>query len=313
MRSRPGLLVGAAILLLSASVTSLGANDSPDSAEERAISVIETVEHDPTAFTQGLEIFNGTLFESTGLYGHSGLRQIDPSDGRVIRNISIDENFFGEGITIFNDSVIMLTWRNQTALVFDAYDLSFEGEFRYEGEGWGICFNGDFLVMSNGTSELSFRDPISFELSHSISVTWDGKPVTRLNELECVEDQIFANVWLQDVIISIDSTTGKADFFASAEFLSENQGNTANEVLNGIAFDSSRERYWITGKNRTEKYLVSYDTILEDGQKDNRDILGDLGITSTSAIVATFFLFVFIQQKMPNFKDPPSGDNNGDG
>ena len=316
MGSRRGTVFCSTILLLSISATPLNASESGDSAEERMISVIETVPHDPGAFTQGLEIFNGILFESTGLYGHSGLRKVDTTDGSVISQVSIDGTYFGEGITIFNNSVIMLTWRNGTALVFDSEDLSVEGEFSYQGEGWGICFNGDFLVMSNGTSLLTFRDPDSFEFSHSISVTWNGNPVTRLNELECVGELILANVWLQDVIVAINSTTGNVEYSASAGFLSENQGSTANEVLNGIAFDSSRQGFWITGKNWTEMYLVTFDSQNGELLSESGSKYGHMEISSELLVIATvmvFFFTVVMQRKMPNFKDPPRGDDDGDG
>jgi glutaminyl-peptide cyclotransferase len=316
MGSRLGTVFCAAILIISVSAAPMTASESDDSAEERMISVIETVSHDHDAFTQGLEIFNGILFESTGLYGHSGLRKVDTNDGSVISQVSIDETYFGEGITIFNDSVIMLTWKNGTALVFDSEDLSVEGEFSYQGEGWGICFNGDFLVMSNGTSWLTFRDPASFEVSHMVPVTWDGNPVTRLNELECVGDLILANVWLQDEIVAINSTTGKVEFSASAGFLSQNQGTTANEVLNGIAYDSSRQGFWITGKNWTEMYLVTFDSQTGDLSFESDNKSKSMETSSellVIVLVLIFFVTMVMQRKMPNFKDPPMGDDDGDG
>jgi glutamine cyclotransferase len=263
-----------------------------------------------------LEFYNGSLVESTGLYGHSGLRKVDPSDGRVINETPIDESFFGEGLTVVGESVIMLTWHSEVALVFDYGDLSETGSLSFEGEGWGLCFDGEYLVMSNGTSELAFRDPDSFEVSHRISVSWDGMPVSQLNELECVAGLIYANVWLQDVILAINSSSGDVAYFASASFLSENQGDTTNEVLNGIAYDGSREGFWITGKNWTEMYLVSFDPQVASTDSENIGIIEYKDALSEDWPVFAFLLIVLLvallHRKMPNFKDPPLGEGNGD-
>ena len=316
MRRRAGPSTYAAILLLLVFTISSGASQYDGSTEERNISVIETIPHDSEAFTQGLELHNGSLVESTGLYGHSGLRKVDPYDGRVIDETTINESFFGEGLTIVGESVIMLTWRSEIALVFDSGDLSETGSLSFEGEGWGLCFDGEYLVMSNGTSELAFRDPDSFEVSHRISVTWDGNPVSWLNELECVDGLIYANVWLQDVILAINSSSGDVAFFASASFLSENQGETTNEVLNGIAYDRFREGFWITGKNWTEMYLVSIDPQVSSPDSEN---VGNIGYKAelseywqAFAFLLIVLLAALIHRKMPNFKDPPIGEGNGD-
>jgi glutaminyl-peptide cyclotransferase len=234
--------------------------DHADAAEERQISLVKAISHDPEAFTQGLEDYDGvTIFESTGLYGHSRLREINLSNGEVVREVSIDESLFGEGITIYGETVIMLTWKAGKAFVFDLSDLSIKGNFTYEGEGWGLCFDGHSLVMSNGTSEISFLDPDTFEKRRTILVTWDGQAVDRLNELECVGGTIYANIWGQDHILAINSSSGVTEFFVSATSLSESQGRNSNEVLNGIAFDQTSGGFWITGKNWTQIYLVSFE------------------------------------------------------
>ena len=241
-------------------VIPVGGTESILEVEERELVLIETIQHDSTAFTQGLEEHAGIMYESTGLYGHSGLRETNLDNGKVIRKTSIDDSYFGEGITVYGDTMIMLTWKSETAFVFDLHNLSVKGNFTYEGEGWGLCFNGQNLVMSNGSSELSFRDPETFAIKDSIIVTWNGAEVDRLNELECVDNTIYANVWGQDNILAINSSTGTVDFFVSASSLSANQGKTGNEVLNGIAFDQASGGYWITGKNWSEMYLVEFES-----------------------------------------------------
>ena len=159
----------------------------------------------------------------------------------------VNDSYFAEGITVLDQSIIMLTWKENKHS--NRYlQLQYCRELQFRGEGWGICFNGEFLVMSNGTSQISFRDPETFEINHTIQVTWDGQPVPNINELECVGKEILANVWLQDVIISIDSISGNVQYFVSPTSITSTQGTNSNEVLNGIAFDKSSGGFWITGR-----------------------------------------------------------------
>ncbi|MAZ23605.1 MAG: hypothetical protein CMB22_02215 [Euryarchaeota archaeon] len=234
--------------------------------------VIRSIPHDSGAFTQGLVMDDGRLFESTGLFGESTLREIDATSGEVIRSTNLESSLFGEGIAVVGDKIFMLTWLNQTALVFDMETFNLTSVMNYEGEGWGLCFDGSSLVMSNGTSSISFRNPENFEIIRSIEVTDSGgNEVIMINELECVRtdsgDKIFANVWQEDRILMIDPSNGSVIEEFDVSFLSSQNLGDNNEVLNGIAHNGSSE-YWITGKNWTSMYLVELTTSLQsaDGE-----------------------------------------------
>ncbi|MBP50675.1 MAG: hypothetical protein CMA68_01140 [Euryarchaeota archaeon] len=256
-RIRPVLLVFA--LMLSVCSSSLG-SVAEDEKIEAEVVVIHEVAHDPGAFTQGLEMDGGRMFESTGLFGESTLREVDPDSGEVIRFSSLEASLFGEGIAVVGENIIMLTWQNQTALVFDKETFSVIHNLSYEGEGWGLCFDGSSLVMSNGSSSLSFRDPETFEIRRTVTVTdYSGNQVDMINELECVitpaGQSVFANVWQEDIILMIDPITGNIMEEYDVSELSSQNGDGHNDVLNGIAHKGSSE-FWITGKNWTSMYLV---------------------------------------------------------
>ena len=245
-------------------------SENLDNAVESSIVVVDTIAHDSNSFTQGLEYYNGTLLESSGLYGSSSIREVNPANGETIRSLPINESLFAEGITVKGGSIIMLTWKEELALEIDIEDFRIIGNYTFQGEGWGICFNGDHFVTSNGSSVLSYRDQQTFEINYSVNVTWDGESVQNLNELECVNDKIYANIWMQDTIIEINSTTGMVEMFASAKTLSENHEGPLNEVLNGIALDHNRDGFWITGKNWSEMYLVNFESVGEN-QTNKKD------------------------------------------
>ena len=303
--------LGASIVCILAFSISLStesmASESIDEAEEREFQVVRTIPLEETSFTQGLEVLDGSIFQSSGLYGESRLSEIDLQSGNIIREMPINDSYFAEGITVFDQSIIMLTWKEEKAFRIDISNFSIIENFSFEGEGWGICFNGEHLVMSNGTSQISFRDPETFEINHTIQVTWDGQPVSNINELECVEREILANVWLQDVILSIDSISGNVQYFVSPTSISSMQGNNSNEVLNGIAFDKSSGGFWITGKNWTHIYLI------EISQKEtSSEVEETSGVNRFSAffIISTILflsLLATIRNKnkpeTPNFKD----------
>ncbi len=303
--------LGASIVCILAFSISLStesmASESIDEAEEREFQVVRTIPLEETSFTQGLEVLDGSIFQSSGLYGESRLSEIDLQSGNIIREMPINDSYFAEGITVFDQSIIMLTWKEEKAFRIDISNFSIIENFSFEGEGWGICFNGEHLVMSNGTSQISFRDPETFEINHTIQVTWDGQPVSNINELECVEREILANVWLQDVILSIDSISGNVQYFVSPTSISSTQGNNSNEVLNGIAFDKSSGGFWITGKNWTHIFLI------EISQKETSSEAEETsGVNRFSAFfIISTILFLFLlatirnknKPETPNFKD----------
>jgi len=291
-------IVPIALLLLLLSPQSLG-EETPQSAEERNVEILRILPHDSSSFTQGLEVLGDSIFESSGLYGHSRLSEIDALNGEIIRQVSIDDSYFAEGITVINQSIIMLTWREEVALEFAISNFSIIGNFSFEGEGWGICFNGEHLITSNGTSELSFRDPNTFETDFTIIVTWDGSPVSNLNELECVNEKIFANIWMQDFILEISSTSGNVENFASLISITSEQETGPEEVLNGIAFDQSSGGFWITGKNWTQMYLVDF-TIPEENPSEGSPSEKTLLVATICGTIASI---IFISRKILNKKD----------
>lgn len=247
-----------------------------DTSTDYEIVLLSEHYHDENAFTQGLEMHNGSMYESTGLYGSSSLREVNPWTGEVIRSVPMNESIFSEGITVYNETIIMLTWKSEVAYVFDIESLSIISSFRYQGEGWGICFDGESLVMSNGTSSISIRDPESFEILRVVSITDDlGNDISKINELECINTtegpRVLANIWQDDRIILFEPSNGTllGDFDAS--FLSANNGNGVNNVLNGIAHKNSSE-FWITGKNWSSMYLVSMTNL--SGTEENICIYG---------------------------------------
>lgn len=218
------------------------------SPERLVVKVLSVRPHDAGAYTQGLLLHGGSLFESTGLYGRSSLREVTAETGDVKRQVSLPASSFGEGLALVEDRLIQLTWQEGRALVYGLADLRQVGELRYEGEGWGLCWDGHRLVMSDGSDRLTFRDPLTFAVLSEVRVTVAGRPAERLNELECVEGTIYANVWQTDDILRIDPATGKVTAVVDASgLLSPAEGRVA-EVLNGIAWDPVRRTFLITGK-----------------------------------------------------------------
>ena len=217
-------------------------------AEIATMRVISTRPHDETAFTQGLEFYGDRLFESRGLRGSSGLAEINASDGEVLRDISLAPQLFGEGITIVGDTIIQLTWTSGKAFVYDIETLSVVDQFEYEGEGWGLCFDGTSLYMSDGSDILTLRDPVTFAITGSMKVTSNLVSVNRLNELECVDNHVYANMWQTDTIIGIDTSSGHVDRVIDASALQTYEGVSVANVLNGIAYSKASDSFLVTGK-----------------------------------------------------------------
>jgi glutamine cyclotransferase len=207
--------------------------------------------HDTTAWTEGL-LFDGLgdLYESTGRVGQSTIRQVDPTTGAVIRSAALPANLYGEGLALVDDHFIQLTWKDGEALVWDAATLTQTGSFRYTGEGWGLCYDGVRLVMSDGSSVLTFRDPATFEVTGMVSVTAQGQPVDQLNELECVDDAVWANIWETPWIVRIDPASGAITGALDTTGIITPDPSVvdAGAVLNGIAHDPVTGTFLLTGK-----------------------------------------------------------------
>lgn len=243
------------------STTDTADEDGVESTGPAALeaAIINTYPHDSSAFTQGLTIIDGTLIESTGLYGESSRRRVGLTNGEVSTIVPLDESLFGAGLTVIDDAtVLQLTWREGVAILSDVVTLQEFDRFNYSGEGWGLCHDGDRLVMSNGSSTLTVRDPMSFAQADTIEVTRDGTPVSQLNELECVDGDIWANVWLTNEIIRIDGTTGEVTGFADLTALVPEGPLGEEDVLNGIAYDPATNSFFVTGKNWDVLYEVSF-------------------------------------------------------
>ena len=224
--------------------------------------VLASHPHDTSSFTQGLLWFDGLVYESTGLRGQSVLRIIDLPTGRVLRETAADPRHFGEGLALVQNRLIWLTWQAGTAGVYHRDSLERTGGFNYTGEGWGLCHDGARLVMSDGSNTLTFRHPETFEALGSVQVTYaDGRPVNRLNELECVGDNVWANVWLTDRIVVIDPATGAVKAEADmAGIISPHPADTdSNSVLNGIAYRPDTGTFLITGKRWPTIFEVRFD------------------------------------------------------
>jgi glutamine cyclotransferase len=210
--------------------------------------ILQRYPHDPNAFTQGLVLRHGELFESTGLYTRSSLRKVELRTGAVLESVSLPDLEFGEGLAVVGDRLIQLTWQNGLAHVYSIDGFEDRGRFSYDGEGWGLCHDGARLVMSDGSDRLYFRDPDTFELLGSVAVQDEGEPVFQLNELECVGSEVYANVWLTNFIVRIDPESGDVLTRVDASALLAADPAPGANVLNGIAFDPQTGHFLLTGK-----------------------------------------------------------------
>lgn len=219
--------------------------------------VIATYPHDSRAFTQGLIFHDGVLLEGTGLKGASTLRRVTLATGEVQQSIPLGDDFFGEGITLWNKEIYQLTWQNQVGVVYDLDTFEPLRTFRYAGEGWGLTHDDQHLILSDGSSTLRFIDPKTFEVVRRLSVRSGNLPVSKLNELEYIEGKIWANVWKTDRIVQIDPQTGRAvGWIDLADLWPVRQRPDPQAVLNGIAYDADKQRIFVTGKWWPQLYQI---------------------------------------------------------
>ena len=217
--------------------------------------IVNTYPHDPNAFTEGLVFENGVLYESTGVYGDSSVRRVDLTSGHVTREFILPDTFFGEGLTVVNDSLVQLTWQSNVGFVYNRETFEVVRNFSYSTEGWGLTYDGHQLIMSDGTSNLYFLDPVTFLKIGQVNVL-DGKtPVTNINELEFVNGDLYANIWLQQKIAIINPKTGMVKSWIDLTEIY--QSNNMDAVLNGIAYDSKTDRLFITGKYWSNLYQIT--------------------------------------------------------
>jgi len=210
--------------------------------------VVRTYPHDRDAFTQGLQFVDGALYEGTGLNGRSSIRKVNLETGAVLQKRDVSDAYFGEGITVWRNELVQLTWQSGVAFVYDRHTFSPLRTFRYRGEGWGLTHDGTSLIMSDGSEMLRVLDPATFDVRRRVRVTASGSPVRELNELEYVKGEIFANIWQTDRLARIDPRTGNVTGWIDLGGLLTPRERASTDVLNGIAYDAARDRLFVTGK-----------------------------------------------------------------
>ena len=234
-----------------------GENPGPAQPVFYDYAVVNVFPHDEEAYTQGLQYVDGYLYEGTGLRGGlSSLRQVVLETGNVLQQINLADTYFGEGIVVLDNRIIQLTWQSHVAFEYAQGDFTRTGQYSYDTEGWGLTHDGTSIIMSDGTNRIFFRDPDTFELKRTISVVDRGQNITRLNELEYINGEIYANVWRTDFIVIIDPADGTVTGWIDLANLLDTTTAKAPDVLNGIAYDAENHRIFVTGKNWPRLYEI---------------------------------------------------------
>jgi glutamine cyclotransferase len=242
------------VLVISLAVVAVSCSSNKESTQETDNTIPYVIykifPHDIQAFTQGLVVANGKLIEGTGQYGTSWIAEVDIASGTQNKKVILDKEYFGEGVTVLNNKVYQLTWKNKVGFIYDFKTYEKLGEFTYDSEGWGITHDNVNLIMSDGTDKLYFLDTLTLRSVRTVSVTENGKPIKNLNELEYIEGYIYANLWQTNYIVRIDpangNVLGRLDLTKVAEAVYP--GNPNADVLNGIAYEPRSKMVLITGK-----------------------------------------------------------------
>lgn len=246
------------LLLVSFSLISCNAYSQKKPAKTYHYTIEETLPHDETSYTQGLFFYQGGFYESAGQYGTSSFRKVDLKTGKVLSRIDFPAEYFIEGSCALGDRLFILTWQENTCFVYNIKTMQRMGTFKYPGEGWGLTTDGKSLIMSDGTSRITFRNPLTFMEERSITVTLNGKNVVYLNELEYIKGEIWANVYLSNLILRIDPKTGIVNSVINCTGLLPSRLYKPNtDVLNGIAYDEKSDSVYLTGKNWPHLYKIS--------------------------------------------------------
>ena len=253
MRGTPALILAAAALsaiTLAMTVVSARTQPSPPRVPVFGYQIVNTFPHDRQAFTQGLQFVDGFLYEGTGQHGQSGIRKVKLETGEVVQHQPLDAKYFGEGITVWRDTLIQLTWQSEIGFVYDRKTFKQIKSFTYPGEGWGLTHDGKRLIMSDGAARgaLRFFDPVGLKEIGRLVVRDGGRPVEHLNELEYVRGEILANVWQTQRIAKISLTTGAVTGWIDLTGILDARDAVGTDVLNGIAYDAARDRLFVTGK-----------------------------------------------------------------
>jgi glutaminyl-peptide cyclotransferase len=259
LRHSIGLAALVAVGLLAANGIA-GVVSGGEAASIQGARVIAIHPHDPDAFTQGLAFADGLLFEGTGLYGESTLRAVDPTSGRVLRQVSLPDTLFGEGITLWNEEVIQLTWLSGRILRWTRRDFAPLGKLSLPGQGWGLTNDGQHWIVSDGSDTLRFLDPASAREVRRVQVRDGGEGIRRLNELEYIRGEVWANIWYQDRLVRIDPSDGRVlGYVDLGRLWPAAQQRPHDAVLNGIAWDPATGRLFVTGKRWPRLYEIDLD------------------------------------------------------
>ena len=243
--------------------------------------VVRTYPHDRGAFTEGLMYLDGVMYESTGITGKSSLRKVELETGKVLQQVDLAPEYFGEGMTVLHGKIYQLTWKHHLGFVYDLATFKQLGKFRYTGEGWGLTTDGQSLIMSDGSNVIRFIDPNSFAVTRTIAVALRGDPLDQLNELEYVDGKILANVWRTPSIVSINPKDGTIDKVIDLMgILPIDERTPATDVLNGIAYDPEHHRLFVTGKYWPKLFEITVEAVTDSQGMVHESALGrvhDLG------------------------------------
>jgi glutamine cyclotransferase len=242
-----------AVLLLLAPAAAVAQERAPIQTYE----VVASFPHDTGAFTEGLFVQDGVLYESTGLEGRSDIRKVDLATGKVLQKRDLDPKYFGEGIVAWKGRLLELTWKDEVGFIYDLKTFEPKGTFSYTGEGWALTHDGKRIIMSDGTTQLRFLDPDTLKETGRITVTDGGGEINNLNEIEWIEGEVWANIWQTDWIARIDPTTGKVKAWIDmSNLLPASERTGGEDVLNGIAYDAANKRVLVTGKFWPKLYEI---------------------------------------------------------
>ena len=227
------------------------ANTTPNAVVPKyGYQIVNIWPHDSNAFTQGLILMDGKLLESTGQEGRSSLRSVELETGKILKRVDVPEPYFAEGLAVLNGKVYQLTWQHHLGFIYDSQTLERVGQFNYSGEGWGLTTDGKSLILSDGSNRLRFIDPSNFQVTKTINVLDGTTPIRELNELEFVQGEIYANIWHDDRIVTIDPQSGRVNSWIDLAGLipKEDLRDNPEAVLNGIAYDQANNKLFVTGK-----------------------------------------------------------------
>lgn len=227
----------------------LSINNASQAVSAYSFRIVNTFPHDTGAFTQGLVLENGSLYEGTGLYGESSIRKVDLATGKVTQIFNLPAQYYGEGITIINNKIMQLTLESNKGFVYDKKSFNLLREFSYPNQGWGLTYDGNHLIMSDGTSTLYLLDPDNFKMTGQIEVRDQDVPLRMINELEYIEGKIYANIWKTDNVVIIDPASGRVTGRINLSgLLNKSDYGQFTDVLNGIAYDANSGHMFVTGK-----------------------------------------------------------------